>query len=581
VNDDPNFQFPVDVQRSKALFIEEWFSPLVAATAPNRYFLPQFMKNPYPDGTQPLRCLYAASEVAGFAKTGGLADVAASLPRALAERGLDCAVIMPLYRCVRAAKNQVRPTGLRFSVPIGARPVSGSLYRGTLPHSKVPIFFVEQADFFERDVPASGAGLYQFTLPDGGKRDYPDNSARYIFFCRAVLEAMRLLDYWPDVLHVNDWQTGLLPVYVREQRKAHRLTRSGEPSRLAGPATEVGEKIAAIRTLFTIHNIAYQGLFWHFDMPLTGLPWSLFNYEEMEFHGHVNFLKGGIVFADSITTVSPMYSREIQTPYYGCGLHGVLAHRSHDIHGIVNGADYHVWDPAIDPHLAAKYDAGNVQAGKAACKKALQKHYQLPEKPLTPLLGMVSRLVDQKGLDLVGQSAQALLQHDLQLVVLGEGDPTYHAMLLDLRKKYPGRVGVTLGQDEKLAHQIEGGADMFLMPSQYEPCGLNQLYSLKYGTIPVVRATGGLADTVVDATEENLSAGTATGFTFLPYTAAALQETVHRALCLYCDHSERWLALQRTGMRQDWSWNRSAAEYESLYRKLVKEPEVPPKNGPR
>ena len=302
------------------------------------------------------------------------------------------------------------------------------------------------------------------------------------------------------------------------------------------------------------------------------MPWSLFNHEELEFHGHINFLKGGIVFADSITTVSPMYSREIQTPYYGCGLHGVLAQRSHDIHGIVNGVDYRIWDPAVDPHLAANYDANHVQQGKAACKKALQNHYQLPEKPRLPLLGMVSRLVDQKGLDLLGQSANALLQHDLQLVVLGEGDPKYHAMLLELRKRYPGRVGVKIGQDEKLAHQIEGGADVFLMPSQYEPCGLNQLYSLKYGTVPLVRATGGLADTVVDATAQNLASGRATGFAFLPYTPAAFLETVHRALCLYCDHPERWPALQQTGMRQDWSWDRSAAEYEKLYRKVSREP---------
>ena len=532
-------------------------------------------------GTKPLRCLYAASEVAGFAKTGGLADVAGSLPRALAERGLDCAVIMPLYRCVRSAKNPPTSTGLTFSVPIGARAISGSLFRAVLPHSGVPIFFVEQPDFFERDDPAAGMGLYQFTLPDGGKRDYPDNSARYVFFCRAVLEAMRLLDFWPDVLHVNDWQAALLPVYLHEQRRAHRQTASSQPSRLAKPGPEVAERIANVRTLLTIHNIAYQGVFWHLDMPLTGLPWTLFNYEQLEYHGHINFLKGGIVFADSITTVSPMYAREIQTPYYGCGLHGVLAQRSQHIHGIVNGADYRIWDPAIDPYLAANYDAAQVRKGKAACKKALQKHYHLPEKPRVPLLGMVSRLVDQKGLDLLGQSAHALLQHDLQLVVLGEGDPVYHAMLLELRQKFPGRVGLTLGQDEKLAHQIEGGADLFLMPSQFEPCGLSQLYSLKYGTVPLVRATGGLADTVVDATEANLAAGKATGFAFLPYTPAAFLETVHRALCLYCDYPERWLALQQTGMGQDWSWNRSAAEYEKLYHKLIKEGGGPAKNGPR
>src|SRR5260370_1982098 len=292
-------------------------------------------------GPKPLRCLYAASEVAGFAKTGGLADVAGSLPRALAERGLDCAVIMPLYRCTRTAKRQPIATGLTFSVPIGSRSVSGSLYSSVLSHSNVPVYFVEQPEFFERDDPALGTGLYHYTLPDGSKRDYPDNSGRYIFFCRAVLEAMRLLDFWPDVLHVNDWQTSLLPVYVRT--KSHL-------------SPEVGDRVANVRTLLTIHNMAYQGVFWHLDRPLPGVPSSLFNYEELEFHGHVNFLKGGIVFADSITTVSPMYAREIQTPYYGCGLHVVLARRMHDIYGIVNGADYRSWDPAIDPFLAATYD---------------------------------------------------------------------------------------------------------------------------------------------------------------------------------------------------------------------------------
>jgi starch synthase len=296
------------------------------------------------------------------------------------------------------------------------------------------------------------------------------------------------------------------------------------------------------------------------------LPWKLFNYEQLEFYGRLNFLKGGIVYAGAITTVSPMYAREIQTPYFGCGLHNVLARRSGQLHGIVNGVDYQVWNPGTDAQIPARYSAENVQQGKAPCKSALQRHYGLPEKPQTPLLGMVSRLVDQKGIDLLARSFQALLQHDLQLVVLGEGDPSYHALLTDLRGRFPARVGVTIAQDEKLAHLIEAAADIFLMPSQFEPCGLSQLYSLKYGTVPLVRATGGLADTVVDATEENLQAGMATGFAFLPYTPAAFLETVHRALCIYCEQPDRWLGLQRTGMSQDWSWSRSAAEYEKLYR---------------
>jgi starch synthase len=498
-----------------------------------------------------VRCLYAASEVAGFAKTGGLADVAGSLPRALAERGVDCAVIMPLYHAIRTSNTALENTGLTLSVPIGPRLVSGGIFRATLPHSTVPIFFIDQPAYFDRDDPSKGAGLYQHTTPDGAKRDYPDNCERFVFFSRAVLEAIRALDFWPDAVHCNDWQTGLVPVYLREVYQA-----ASEPQR---------KRYLAVRSLLTIHNLAYQGVFWHLDMPLTALPWRLFNYEQLEFYGRLNFLKGGIVFADCITTVSPMYAREIQTPYFGCGLHNVLARRGRQLHGIVNGVDYQVWNPAADPHLAARYTMENVHEGKAACKNALQKHYRLPEKPHTPLLGMVSRLVDQKGLDLLAKGAHALLQHDVQLVVLGEGDPTYHAMMTELRGRFPARVGVTLAQDEKLAHQIEAAADIFLMPSQFEPCGLSQLYSLKYGTVPLVRATGGLADTVVDATAENLHAGTATGFAFLPYTPAAFLETVHRALCVYCEQPDRWLALQRTGMVQDWSWNRSAAEYERLY----------------
>lgn len=502
-----------------------------------------------------MRTVYVASEVAGFAKTGGLADVAGSLPRALADQGIVCAVFMPLYRCVRAANQSLENTGLNVTVPIGDRRVSGQVFRSTLPQSNVPIYFIDQAGYFDRDDPAQGTGLYQFTGKDGGRHNYPDNAARFIFFSRAVLEAIHAMELRPDVIHCNDWQTALIPAYLRETYQ----TRSPQPR----------DSLLSARSMLTIHNLAYQGVFWHLDMPLTGLPWRLFNYEQLEFHGHINFLKGGIVFADVITTVSPMYAREIQTPYFGCGLHGVLAQRSRDLRGIVNGVDYRVWNPAIDLNLAARYTPESVEQGKAICKNALQKHYGLPAKPRTPLLSMVSRLVDQKGLDLLTQCAAALLRHDVQLVVLGEGDPAYHKVLLELRGRFPDRMGVTLAQDEELAHQIEAGADIFLMPSQFEPCGLSQMYSLKYGTVPVVRATGGLADTVVDAALENLQSGKATGFVFLPYTPAALLETVHRAIHVYHDHPDRWLSLQRTGMNQDWSWDRSAKEYARLYESLL------------
>ncbi len=502
-----------------------------------------------------MRCLYAASEVAGFAKTGGLADVVAALPRALAQRGHDCAVILPLYRGVRTGKRPLEPTGLTFGVPFGNRLASGSLWRSTLPDSTVPVYLVEQPHYYERDDPAAGSSIYQFTAPDGARRDYPDNCERFVFFQQAVLEALRLLDWWPDVLHNNDWQTGLIPVYLRELYSRH-------------PTPELRPLYRRIRTLFTIHNMAYQGVFWHLDMPLTGLPWRLFNTDALEFHGHINFLKGGIVFSDLLNTVSPTYAREIQTPYFGCGLHGVLAQRAKRLFGIVNGVDYRIWDPAVDRHIATNYTVEAVALGKPKCKLALQRRYGLAEEPRTPLLGMVSRLVDQKGLDLLGKTAAALLQEHTQLVVLGEGDPVYHRMLQDLRTRHPQQVGVTLAQDEPLAHQIEAGADIFLMPSLFEPCGLSQLYSLKYGTVPIVRATGGLCDTVADATPERLAAGTATGFAFIPDSPAAFLEAVERALRLYRFDPAGWLALMQTGMRQDWSWARSAAEYERLYERL-------------
>lgn len=495
------------------------------------------------------KLLLAASEVAGFAKTGGLADVAGSLPRALARRGHQCAVIMPLYRAVRDGKHTLRPTEHTFAIPIGSRTVAGRLWTTTLPDSDLPVFLVEQPDYYERDDPALGQGLYQFTLPNGQKRDYEDNCERFIFFSRAVLEALPLLNYWPDVLHLNDWQTGLVPVYLHEEYRR----RPGYDR---------------VRTLLTIHNAAYQGLFWHWDMLLTGLSWNLFNYQQMEFYGRLNFLKAGIVFADLITTVSPTYAREIQTESHGCGLEGVLAERRDRLFGIVNGVDYREWNPAADPRLAATYDAQSFDRGKPLCKMALQRRHGLPVQPRTPILGMVSRLVEQKGLSLVGRAAESFLQDDAQLVILGEGDAAYHRMLEDLRVRFPRKVGLVLGFDEALAHQIEAGADIYLMPSQFEPSGLNQLYSLKYGTVPVVRATGGLADTITDCTPETLAAGTATGFSFAPYTPSAFLEAVRRAMETYRNGRDIWRGLIQTGMGQDWSWDRGAAEYERLYGKL-------------
>jgi starch synthase len=504
-----------------------------------------------PNGKK-LAVWFAASEVVGFAKTGGLADVAGSLPRALTHHRIDCAVLLPFYQCIRSAKVPVERFGSPFSVPIGNRTVWGNLWRTTLPGSDVPAYLVEQNEYFDRDDPTEGRGLYQFTLPGGQKRDYPDNCERFVFFCRALLEAIKQLGQPPDILHLNDWQTGLAPVYLRELY-----------------AREPG--YGGIRTVFTIHNLTYQGVFWHWDMLLTGLDWKLFNYQELEFHGHLNFLKAGIVFADVITTVSPTYAKEIQTPYYGAGLEGVLKERKEQLFGIVNGVDYRVWNPATDPYLAAKFDAASAAERKPICKKALQRRVALPERADVPVLGMIARLVDQKGWDLIGKAAEALLERDIQFVVLGEGDAAYHRMLGSLRSRYPSKIAVAFAFDEALAHQIEAGADIYLMPSLFEPAGLNQLYSLKYGTVPVVRSTGGLADTIADCTPEALAAGKATGFSFLAYTPSAFLAAVDRAIAMYRQSPDHWRQLMQTGMQQDWSWDRIALEYQKVYELTVGE----------
>ncbi len=363
-----------------------------------------------------------------------------------------------------------------------------------------------------------------------------------------MLESLPAIGFTPDVLHCNDWQTALVPVYLRE-------------------LPEYRDRHPQLQTLFTIHNLAYQGVFWRWDMAMTGLSWDLFNMHQLEFYGQLNFLKGGIVYADTVSTVSPRYAEEMQTPEYGCGLEGVLQHYRHKLIGIMNGVDYAEWDPSTDRHLAVRYNVTTVSEGKAACKRALQRRMGLPERPAVPVLAVIARLVDQK-VGLLPDVTEQLFAEDVQVVVLGLGDPAYHRLLKELTIQHPDRLAVTFAFDEPLAHQIEAGADMFLMPSKFEPSGLNQLYSLRYGTVPVVRDTGGLHDSVTDCTPATLAARTATGFCFGPYTPAALLATVRRALQAYRTESETWRQLIRTGMNQDWSWNHSAAEYEAVYNRL-------------
>jgi starch synthase len=486
-----------------------------------------------------MRIVLAASEAVPFAKTGGLADVAGALPVELAKLGHEAVLVMPAYRRALESGQPIEPTGHEFTIQIGSKAVRGSLLKSRLPHSDVPVYLIRQDDYFDRPE------LYGI-----GGSDYIDNCERYTFFCRAVFEALRLLDLKVDVIHANDWQTGLLPAFLKiEYRGVPQFERTA--------------------SLFTIHNLAYQGQFWHWDMLLTGLDWKYFNWHQMEFFGKLNLMKTGLVFADALSTVSPRYAEEIQSSPLGSGLEGVLQQRRDSLTGIINGVDYSSWNPANDPYIAQQYDVNTYEAGKAACKAALQREFGLPVEPRVPLLGFVGRLAEQKGIDLVAGVMQDWVRSNpAQWIILGTGEPRYHQILTNLADRFPHKVAVRIAYSDALAHRIEAGADVFVMPSRFEPCGLNQLYSLKYGAVPLVRATGGLADTVTDATREALEAGTATGFVFREYSALALAETLAR-VCQTYDIPSVWSKLVRTGMSQDWSWSRSAREYVTLYQRIL------------
>jgi starch synthase len=487
-----------------------------------------------------LNILLASSEVVPFAKTGGLADVCGALPVELARLGHHTTVMLPAFRSARLSTQPIETTNVKFDVPIGSKIVRGQLLKSTLPDSDVPVYLVEQDDYYDRP------DLYR----QKGE-DYRDNCERFVFFSRAVLEAIRLLQLDVDIVHCNDWQTGLIPAVLK-------IDYGHTPG------------YDHISSLMTIHNLAYQGQFWHWDMLLTGIDWKYFNWRQMEFYGGLNLLKTGLVFADAINTVSPTYAREIQSAPLGCGLEGVLLQRSDVLTGIVNGVNYEMWNPATDPCIAAQYDDLSWQTGKAFCKAALQREFNLPEEARTPVIGLVGRLADQKGWDLVAEVMRRWVrEQNVQWVILGTGEPHYHQLLSNLASEYPYRIGLRLEFSDALAHRIEAGADMFLMPSLYEPCGLNQLYSLKYGTVPVVRATGGLVDTITDATDQNLADSVANGFSFERYDPLELERTLLRALSLYHTRREDWAHLVETGMRQDWSWANSARRYAELYASMI------------
>ncbi|HXJ37228.1 MAG TPA: glycogen synthase GlgA [Candidatus Eisenbacteria bacterium] len=475
-----------------------------------------------------MHVVHIASEAVPYAKTGGLGDVLGALPPALARAGVQTTVCLPGYRPALRVAGDTDVLGEVYA-PVSTRtePFQVLGLRG----APVPTVLLGSLAYFDRE------GLYG---EDG--RDYPDNAERFVAFCRAALEWMRTWSTPPDVLHVHDWQTALVPAFLR-----------------AGP--ELHPELGATRTVITIHNLAFQGRFPATDWHLLNLDRRWFAPDALEFYGGINFLKAGLVFSDAITTVSPRYAREIQGPDLGEGLDGLLRARAASLTGILNGADYGAWNPATDPALPARYDRTDL-AGKARCRAALRAEMGLRADSTGPLLAVISRLAEQKGIDLVVRAGRELLERTpVQLVVLGSGEHRFEAGLATLRDRFPGRVALRVGFDDALAHRIEAGADVFLMPSRYEPCGLSQIYSLRYGTVPVVHATGGLDDTVEDF---DPGRATGTGFKFSPFTDEAFVGAIGRAIEVWRDR-EKWTRLVDNGMRMDFSWERAAVGYRRVY----------------
>ena len=484
-----------------------------------------------------MQIAFAASECVPFSKTGGLADVVGALPRALAAAGHEVSVYVPKYRQTRLpdAHTVVRS----ITVPFDDRYRFCSVVAGG-NHSGVRFYFVDYPPFFDRDA-----------LYGTSSGDYPDNAERFALFSRAALEASKILGV-PQIFHCHDWQSALIPVLLRTQYAEDPAFRD-------------------VATVFTIHNMGYQGLFSPDTLPLLTLPWDLFTISKMEFFGNMNFLKGALVYSDFITTVSRKYSQEIQTSEFGFGLEGVLRDRAATVTGILNGVDYEEWSPETDKFIVAKYSPQDL-SGKAKCKQDLLAAFGITNPDLRlPVIGIVSRFAAQKGFDLISQIMDRLAREEMIVVALGAGDKPYEEMFVRLQKQFPRKIAVKVAYDNALAHKIEAGSDMFLMPSKYEPCGLNQIYSLKYGTVPIVRATGGLDDTIEPW---NPRTGKGTGFKFTEYNGEALLLTIKEALRAFRDQVS-WQTLMRNGMSKDFSWNASAKEYVRVYEKALQTRSTP------
>lgn len=478
-----------------------------------------------------MNILLASSEVFPYSKTGGLADMVGALGKALAADGHTVTIITPLYRGIRDKHRQLQRLDALFSLPLGGLNVNAAVW-STQPASGLTILFVDQPDFFDR--PA---------LYGEGGRDYPDNAARFIFFSKSVAHLARLAKDPFEIVHVHDWQVGLVPLFLRH---AQRSGAWDNP-----PASVI-----------TIHNLAYQGVFSYNDYLLTNLPNDYFSTQGLEYYNQMNCLKAGIVFSDMITTVSPRYAREIMTELYGCGLDGVLRARQERLVGILNGVDYSEWNTERNSLLKFNYSVDDF-TGKAEQKRALQIEMGLPPDPDVPLFGTVSRLAEQKGIDIAIASLEEMLATRMQFVMLGSGDPEFERGFKRLQERYPEKVSVRIGYDHGLSHRIEAGCDFFLMPSRFEPCGLNQMYSLRYGTIPIVRVTGGLDDSVTDITE---NPDNADGIKFYEYSARALTKAIRKALVLF-ENKELLDHFRRNGMTVDYSWEHTTHEYEAVFRR--------------
>ncbi len=475
----------------------------------------------------PLNILIASSEVHPFAKTGGLADVCGSLPKALSRLGHNVRVILPLYGCVNLSQYDLKQLPETLSVPVGPVKKEGTLFEGELT-SSVPVIFVGREEYFDRK------HLYG---PPGDA--YPDNAERFIFFSRALIEACKATQFKPDIIHCNDWQTGLVPVYLKTLYAYDSFFRK-------------------TRTVFSLHNLGYQGEFDRNNLPIANLPFSLFNPADVESFGDFNFLKSGLVYSDLLTTVSKTYSQEILLPENAFRMDGVLNSRKSELFGITNGIDYTEWDPAKDPWIQERYSPAN-QAGKAACKQALLDHFNLEKTIELPLMCMVTRLTTQKGIDLVIGAVESSLIENFLLVIIGSGDSRFEEFFRTRKGK---RLGVFIGFDEPLAHRILAGSDFILMPSVYEPCGLTQMQAMKYGTVPITSSVGGLQDTVQQYDDKS---GKGLGFKFSPYGLNFFEQSISDALAVY-QNQQHWQQLVQNCLNADFGWDRSARKYEQVYR---------------